>query len=474
MMSSAIKKLARADANGIHAFRAFGHRFAFDAFRLNTYELSADAFGLLQSANEIVAMEGTSGVVAFADRLQDDAKALLQSLLDAGLVRDATAVAAPRAETAKFAPYVDSIMLNVAESCNCNCTYCFADAGRYGRDGNRLMQPDTAKAAVDWLIERSGGNRDIKICFFGGEPLLNFSVIEFVVAYAHERCARSDTTFTMTTNGTLFTVPILTRLRELGIKTQVSLDGVGPLHDQHRKTKDGKGTWSLIEPHLSQLLDDEANRTVRATLATGNTDVASIVKGLLALGFDRVVLEPATGTDGGAIDDAEMEEVLVGLDALSYEYLASALAGRPMTGFHNLHERVGRMWSPRFVFSGCGAGKHYVTVAADGAIFACQQLASEPHEVSMGSVNDGSFDEVLQRRFQTLKVDEKSGCADCWAKHLCANHCAAKSLRQGRGYAKTDSAFCAFDKRLWENAIAITAILRQYGVNIVNGTDWAA
>ena len=70
------------------------------------------------------------------------------------------------------------------------CPYCYGDGGGYG--GGGAMSEETAFRAVDWLIGQAGDGKEIWISFFGGEPLLNFALMEKVVAYAREKVGASQ------------------------------------------------------------------------------------------------------------------------------------------------------------------------------------------------------------------------------------------------------------------------------------------
>ena len=67
------------------------------------------------------------------------------------------------------------------------------------------MDFETAKRAIDFVIEKSGHRRNIEVDFFGGEPLMAMDTVKRTVEYArsiekeHDKCFR----FTITTNGVL-------------------------------------------------------------------------------------------------------------------------------------------------------------------------------------------------------------------------------------------------------------------------------
>lgn len=80
---------------------------------------------------------------------------------------------------------IKALCLHVAHTCNLNCEYCFASQGKY--HGERaLMDFETGKRALDFLIENSGTRRNLEVDFFGGEPLMNFDVVKQLVKYARE------------------------------------------------------------------------------------------------------------------------------------------------------------------------------------------------------------------------------------------------------------------------------------------------
>ena len=86
----------------------------------------------------------------------------------------------------KTSGVVKALCLHIAHTCNLNCAYCFASQGKY--QGERaLMSLEVGKRALDFLIENSGSRRNLEVDFFGGEPLMNFSVVKELVAYALKR-----------------------------------------------------------------------------------------------------------------------------------------------------------------------------------------------------------------------------------------------------------------------------------------------
>ena len=69
----------------------------------------------------------------------------------------------PAAATAlqQSAP-IKALCLHVSHDCNLRCQYCFASTGDFGT-GRKIMDIETAKRAIDFVIQRSGSRRNIEV-----------------------------------------------------------------------------------------------------------------------------------------------------------------------------------------------------------------------------------------------------------------------------------------------------------------------
>ena len=88
--------------------------------------------------------------------------------------------------TAPEPPPLFSLSLNVAQTCNMSCGYCYADRGKFG-GAARLMPFDVAVASVDRLIAQSAPGADLVLGFIGGEPLINRKLVHSITDYAAEK-----------------------------------------------------------------------------------------------------------------------------------------------------------------------------------------------------------------------------------------------------------------------------------------------
>ena len=180
----------------------------------------------------------------------------------------------PAMAVIKNAP-IKALCLHVSHDCNLRCKYCFAATGDFGT-GRLLMDVETAKAAIDFVIERSGARRNIEIDFFGGEPLMAMDVVKETVEYARSREAESGKhfRFTITTNGVLLDDENIEYINREMDNCVLSLDGRKEVNDHFRITPNGKGSYDVILPKFKKLVDGRGDKDfyLRGTFTRNNLD----------------------------------------------------------------------------------------------------------------------------------------------------------------------------------------------------------
>lgn len=138
-----------------------------------------------------------------------------------------------------------NLILQVCMSCNMACKYCFySDAYDNRKMDNSLMSYDMAKKAIAFA-EKHTKSKNLVIGFYGGEPLINFSLIKRIVGYIRKE-TRLIPKFYITTNLTLFNEEIGEFLQKNNFTIKVSLDGNRVQHDCNRVFRDGSGTFDVV------------------------------------------------------------------------------------------------------------------------------------------------------------------------------------------------------------------------------------
>ncbi len=126
--------------------------------------------------------------------------------------------------------------------CNLKCVYCHSMAKSSSVRGFD-MGKETAKRTVDFVFQSP--SKAISIEFQGGEPLLNFEVVKYIVNYAKEKNEKhkKDLKFRLVTNLTLMNDTILSFLIKEKVGLCTSLDGCKEVHDKNRQGYDKTVFW---------------------------------------------------------------------------------------------------------------------------------------------------------------------------------------------------------------------------------------
>lgn len=148
----------------------------------------------------------------------------------------------------------------VTTKCNMRCSYCYE-----GNDkDSHFMDKKTADETIKFVIEKINKSDMTIIDFHGGEPLLNFPAIKYIVDKLHNEYRDYKFSFGITTNGTICTPEILEFLsHNFGYSLTVSLDGTKKAHEANRKLSNGRGTYYEALRTAMALLTDKQRCDVR-------------------------------------------------------------------------------------------------------------------------------------------------------------------------------------------------------------------
>jgi uncharacterized protein len=366
----------------------------------------------------------------------------------------------------KLAEYpLSTLVLNVNTGCNLSCTYCYKEDLAKPADGRRMDFP-TAARSVDLLFRQAAARERVNIVFFGGEPLTNVPLIRDVVGYAEALAGRAGrrVDFSLTTNATLLTPELVDWFDAHRFGLSVSMDGPAVVHDRHRRTVGGKGTYATVARKVEMLLGRYRSRPVgaRVTLGRGNTGVEAIHAHLRdELGFHEVGYAPVTSaeTEGHALTEAELAEVHAAFERLGLSYRDAALAGRN-TGFSNMHQLMTDLHEGRRKSVPCGAGVGLLAVDGAGDLNLCHRFTGSELP-TFGNVATG-IDTARLGAFVERAIDrEGTHCATCRIRNLCAGGCYHESYaRFGDPHHRTYH-YCGLLRRWVDFGVGIYAEIQR-------------
>jgi uncharacterized protein len=152
-------------------------------------------------------------------------------------------------------PQLKEMILVNTERCNCRCVYCpysnSSVSSIYRTHSNLDMSPEIVEMALDYFYEYAA--TDTAIGFYGGEPFLNFPLIQHVVEEIRNNKPDWDGLVTISTNFTVYSREICNFLVKNNILILVSLDGPEHIHDRYRRTASGRKTFKTVNANLTDL-----------------------------------------------------------------------------------------------------------------------------------------------------------------------------------------------------------------------------
>ncbi len=328
-----------------------------------------------------------------------------------------------------------ALALNVATACNLGCSYCYADAGRFGGERRAGMSAATMRAAVDRLVETNAGGY-ATLGFIGGEPFANRALVHEAVAYAEERARRGGVAlrYSLTTNATLLREDDLALLRRHAFAVTVSLDGGAALNDRLRPAVSGAGSFARVVSAIEPLLENPGPARIgaRATVTRLDLDVARIVADLRQAGFAEVGVAPLRSGPSPelALDGADWQGLLVAMRAAAAAEWRRLVAGEP-PAFTNLLSAMREIARGSNRPLPCGAADNYVSVSAEGVYYTCHRTIDD-ERYRLGDLGSGLDDAARAVFLNARHVDRQEPCRSCWARYLCGGGCHAEVIDHGR------------------------------------------
>lgn len=351
-------------------------------------------------------------------------------------------------------PKALSLVLHTTQTCNLECSYCFIDHEyvdglldtRKGR-----MTIDVARRAIDELLDWTHAPH---LGFFGGEPTLNWDLIveatEHMAARCREHGHAKPGQLSITTNGTRLTPERAKWLAEKGFSLIVSIDGTKASQDRNRphamppwlaSTQERKGSYEEVLSALRMVRDVapalSRRITLRGTFPWYGRPVRLVedLRAMTALVDEGLghwaSLEPAILTESCAVG-SQTDQVRFAPERvfdLAEEYLEKAdfivermLAGKPAY-HHQILKFVERMLYSNHAWSECGAGVGYMSVDAQGAIYACHR---QQHSF-IGHLDTG-VDEALRAKWTDNSNEDREECRACNLTYVCGGGCREESV----------------------------------------------
>lgn len=361
------------------------------------------------------------------------------------------------------APSVNVCYFILSEQCNLACKYCFLGNNtpeRRNKFSSEKMTKETAEQALSYFIRQiklsDNQNPENKptIIFYGGEPLLNFEVLEYVALRVQELgktepCIK-NAEMSVITNGLLLDEHKLNRLKELCVSIAISIDGCSEEANEQRVDVAGRPTFTRVVKVLDLAKQLDTNVALSVTL----TEKTIKDKGKI------LDLIEAYGIKGFGFNILMSDETFT----LSDDYNNSA-ADFIIDVFRDLRElgiyedrimrKLKSFSKAQVYFSDCAAtAGSQVVITPDGRVGICHGCIAE-RQYFDSSIYDDSFNANTAPLFvewSQLTPVNKDECLSCEALGICGGGCPINALhcKPGNAIHSLDERFCVHAKKTLE------------------------
>jgi len=354
---------------------------------------------------------------------------------------------------------IEQIILELTEKCNLRCKYCiYNDYNKGNRDfSSSDMTFDIAKKSIDYGFAHHA--KHFAITFYGGEPLVNFSLMKQCINYSLKNAPECELTFSFTTNLTLMTPEIANFLVQIpGMNIVLSLDGPQEIHNTARVYANNKPTFEDAMRGLTHLTDAIKRHSSSTNLTVNSVFMPPYsVEKLEYINnfFENLDILPKTCTvkitypSPGTIPERYLTELQTNSPSISetpnplvewmykkaeeinfsectknlyYQQLQDVLA--------RIHQRflVNKPYET-FARNGCCTpGQRRLYITTSGMFKICERIGDSPN---IGDVNHGlDIDSIKKYYFDDYDAKSIPECANCWAIRLC-NICYASCFSMG-------------------------------------------
>ena len=340
-------------------------------------------------------------------------------------------------------------------SCNFACTYCYQD--EYFNEKQELTT-QVIDAFFSYIRKEFAGRKKY-ITVFGGEPLLNSPKQKEMIRYFVEKSNESALEICFVTNGYSL-VDYIDILKEGQIREiQVTLDGIGPVHDSRRFLKGGGATFEKIVGGIDACLQHHLPVNLRMVIDKENIDsLSEMAKFAIEKGWTGSELfKTQIGRNYELHHCQATSEKLFSRVSL-YEAIYKQILQFPyILDFYKPGYSISKFLSengslPDPLFDACPACKTEWAFDYSGQIFSCTATVGKPGE-SLGTFYpEVSVKKDLIHAWEDRDVKSISDCNECSLQLACGGGCGSVAKNRTGEVCSTD---CRPIKELLEMGISL-------------------
>ncbi len=426
----------------VHVYKACDMFFLYDVNTSAIRKISRETYDILRMVEHGGEIENTALTNHISNEIDELLKeGLLKPFKDFELKHPAT-------DNYQYAIHdnIKQLTLQVTQNCNFRCKYCVYSGSYMNRHhSNKRMDFQTAKKAIDFYMKHCTNISMAMICFYGGEPLLEFDLIKKCVKYCKDNYGWKKLWFGITTNASLLNNTIIRFFKDEFSFITVSIDGPEHIQNKNRVfTGTNDGTYSCVINKIHSLLEELKDTDIVVgfnSVLDEDTNFIDTDRFFCDSMFNgqQLSFSAVTDTMGGKRFAPSDEFVSNSGYALFLSYLA--LLGRVgidnyskihQESIHVLRKKVHNRYQSSDVIGSfnhpggpCVPGVARLFCNVDGDFFPCERVSENSPIMKIGNVDDGIDVKKGENLLNVGRITEDK-CKKCWAFSFCtscATHC---------------------------------------------------
>lgn len=317
---------------------------------------------------------------------------------------------------------LSSAYLHVSNTCNLSCVGC------YSADCNRNRAADSSLENLCHAITVLAQLGVTRLVVSGGEPFLRRDLPD-IVRNAREQGMEN---IAVLTNGTRCSEKVLARLAGNVDVISVSFDGANPESAAFIR---GEQLFDTLVDAVKRIQTAGIHAHMLPTLHARNIqDVPAYIELSKQLGC-TVGFSLLSGARTNLGDLMPSEPCLMELANTMVAVARKGEAASIDDAFNPLRALMVRVR--------CGAGKHSVSVASDGAVYPCHMLHKPEFALGDAFSDDASAIANNLSQFTLPSVEEIEGCSSCENRYFCGGGCRARAYDEHGCMTRRDP-YCAY------------------------------
>jgi len=303
-----------------------------------------------------------------------------------------------------------------------------------------------AQDVLQFMFRHTPSDEKIEVGYFGGEPLLEFDLIEKITdeiernpQFSSERVKLS-----LVTNGTLFSKRIARFIQAHDFVMCLSCDGPPRVQDLSRRFPDGSGSSAIVLANIRKYLDTGCYVLVNAVYGPETLAfLPETIRFFSSLGLRQIYINPDYSASWAVPDVDRVVKVYSKVGELYSEF---QLSGDPhfislidskialiLRGGYKLQER-------------CRMGRGEFGFAPSGNVYPCERLIGGDNGLDhcIGTIKAIARSEGLKD--VPLAGNANVECQKCGLADYCMNWCGCSNYFSSGNYYKAGPFLCASEK----------------------------